>query len=284
MQASHSSALPLLLAALFFSCNPSATKNFSAAPANWQPAAAALPNAHAHNDYEHEPPLYDALSHGFASVEVDIYLAGNELYVGHEPKELEKERTLEFLYLEPLRQIIAQNGGKVYANLSPLVLLIDIKTDADNTYKALRRVLEKHEAMLTTFEQDAEKSGPVLVIVSGRRPRVFMQAERKRYAAYDGRLEDLRAPAGSEFIPLISDDWSKNFSWRGEGEMPAEEKEKLQEMTSAAHQRGQRIRFWATPDEAESAREAVWRELLANGVDLIGTDDLAALQKFLSSN
>lgn len=276
-------AFPLLLAAFLISCHPSATKNFSAAPTNWQPATTALPNAHAHNDYEHEHPLYDALSHGFASVEVDIYHAGTELYVGHEPKELEKERTLEFLYLEPLRQILEQNGGKIYANLSPFVLLIDIKTDADNTYKALRRVLSKYEAMLTTFEHDREKSGPVLVIVSGRRPRLFMQAERKRYAAYDGRLEDLRAPAGSEFIPLISDDWEKNFSWRGEGEMPAEEKEKLQEIASAAHQRGQRIRFWATPDEASPAREALWRELVVNGVDLIGTDDLAALQKFLSS-
>jgi hypothetical protein len=276
-------SLWILSAALLFSCNPFATKNFAEAPANWQPATSALTHAHAHNDYEHEHPLYDALSHGFASVEVDIYHAGTELYVGHEPKELQKERTLKFLYLEPLRQIIEKNGGKVYANLSPLVLLIDIKTDADNTYKALRRVLAKYEAMLTTFELDVEKSGPVLVIVSGRRPRLLMQAEKKRYAAYDGRLEDLRAPAGSEFIPLISDDWSKNFSWRGEGEMPAEEKEKLKEITNAAHQRGQRIRFWATPDEATPGREAVWRELLANGVDLIGTDDLAALQKFLSS-
>lgn len=250
-------------------------------PTDWQPAASAFPQAHAHNDYLHEHPLYDALSRGFVSIEVDIYLAGNELYVGHEPKELQKERTLTYLYLEPLRALLQQNGGKVYANLSPFVLLIDIKTDADNTYKALRRVLAKYEAMLTTFEQDREKSGPVLVIVSGRRPRLFMQAERKRYAAYDGRLEDLRAPATSAFMPLISDDWSKNFSWRGEGEMPQAEREKLQQIIAGAHARGQRIRFWDTPDEATSSREAVWRELVANNIDLIGTDDLAGLREFL---
>ena len=121
---------------LFFACHRSATNKNTNAPANWQLADTALPQAHAHNDYLHESPLYDALRHGFASVEVDIYLAGNELYVGHEPKELRKDRTLAFLYLEPLRQILAQNGGKIYANFTPFTLLIDIKTDADNTYKA----------------------------------------------------------------------------------------------------------------------------------------------------
>ena len=33
-----------------------------------------LPRAHAHNDYMHERPLYDALSHGFGSIEADVFL------------------------------------------------------------------------------------------------------------------------------------------------------------------------------------------------------------------
>lgn len=264
-----------------WACHKSSLQ-ISSPPADWQPAASALPQAHAHNDYLHEHPLYDALSRGFASIEVDIYHAGNELYVGHEPKELQKDRTLTYLYLDPLRSLIEQNSGKVYGNLSPLILLIDIKTDADNTYKALRRVLKKYEAILTTFENDVAKPGPLLVIVSGRRPRVLMQAERKRYAAYDGRLEDLNMPATSAFIPLISDDWSKNFTWRGEGEMPHAEREKLQQIVASAHARGQRLRFWDTPDAATATREAVWRELLQQKVDLIGTDDLQGLSEFLA--
>ncbi|MEU9588105.1 hypothetical protein AB0D70_32420, partial [Streptomyces werraensis] len=46
------------------------------------PASAAgaqpLPRAHAHNDYEHDRPLLDALDHGFTSVEADIYLVDGE--------------------------------------------------------------------------------------------------------------------------------------------------------------------------------------------------------------
>ena len=32
-----------------------------------------LERAHAHNDYEHARPLLDALSHGFTSVEADVW-------------------------------------------------------------------------------------------------------------------------------------------------------------------------------------------------------------------
>lgn len=57
--------------------------------------------AHAHNDYEHPRPLFDALDHRFGSVEADIYLVGDQLLVAHDPVELDPTRTLESLYLAP---------------------------------------------------------------------------------------------------------------------------------------------------------------------------------------
>ena len=77
-----------------------------------------LPNAHAHNDYEHKRPLFDALAHGFGSVEADVFLVRGQMLVGHTAIDLRPERTLEKLYLEPLRQRIKANGGRVYKNVS----------------------------------------------------------------------------------------------------------------------------------------------------------------------
>jgi hypothetical protein len=54
----------------------------SAPPAAVEPARP-LPQAHAHNDYEHRRPLLDALSHGFTGVEADIYLVDGKLLVAH---------------------------------------------------------------------------------------------------------------------------------------------------------------------------------------------------------
>ena len=92
-----------------------------------------LPAAHAHNDYEQKRPLFDALDHGFGSVEADVFLVKGELLVGHTFLQLQRERTLERLYLDPLRALIKQNGGKVYRDGPVLWLLIDVKTEEKST-------------------------------------------------------------------------------------------------------------------------------------------------------
>jgi Glycerophosphoryl diester phosphodiesterase family len=240
-----------------------------------------LEQAHAHNDYEHERPLYDALGHGFTSVEADIWLVFGELFVAHDAHELQMGRTLESLYLEPLRERITENGGSVYPEGGTLTLLIDIKTDGEATYQALHEVLAQYDDILTTYTGDQVEEGPVTAIISGNRPRELMEAQATRYAGYDGRMDDLGAGDSASFIPLISDNWTKLFTWTGEGEMPQAERQELERIVETAHANGQRVRFWATPDEAGAARENLWNVLAEVGVDHINTDDLEGLETFL---
>src|ERR1041385_7080672 len=93
-----------------------------------------LIHAHAHNDYEHKRPLLDALDHGFCSVEADIFLASGKLLVAHERHMTNPEKTLEALYLDPLRERVKKNRGRVYAHGPEFTLLIDLKTDWHTTY------------------------------------------------------------------------------------------------------------------------------------------------------
>ena len=50
---------------------------------NAEESSKPLGQAHAHNDYYHKRPLVDALSHGFCSVEADVFLKNGKLLVGH---------------------------------------------------------------------------------------------------------------------------------------------------------------------------------------------------------
>src|SRR6201986_2422729 len=108
-----------------------------AARADDKPAVVPLRHAHAHNDYEHPRPLFDALDNGFCSVEADIFLTPDGLLVGHTQKDLKPGRTLEALYLEPLRELVKANGGRVYPGGPTIFLLIDVKTNAKETCAAL---------------------------------------------------------------------------------------------------------------------------------------------------
>ncbi len=246
------------------------------APAAAQPVP--LPRAHAHNDYEHPRPLLDALDHGFCSVEADVHLVAGELLVAHDRRDARPGRTLQALYLDPLRARIQHNAGRVYPDGPPFILLIDIKSNAEATYEALRRLLGQYADILTVFNAGTVDEGPVTAIVSGNRPRAMMQAEAVRYAAFDGRLDDLDAdpPASASFMPLVSSHWAAVARWRGRGALSEKARRRLQEAVEKAHAQGRKIRFWATPDDP-----AVWRVLFDAGVDLLNADDLARLQAFL---
>ncbi len=240
-----------------------------------------LPKAHAHNDYRHARPLLDALSHGFCGVEADIFLVDGDLLVAHDRRELKPDRTLRSLYLDPLRKCIAANEGRVYRKGPMVTLLIDFKTAAAPTYEALYKMLAEYSDIVTSFGPDGRKDKALIVIVSGNRPRDLMASQKIRYAFYDGRLADLESNAPADLIPLISDRWASHFRWRGEGPMPAEESRKLRDIVEKAHAKGRRVRFWSTPDAPSAARQALWTELFDAGVDLLNTDDLPGLQKFL---
>ncbi|MEV8592233.1 phosphatidylinositol-specific phospholipase C/glycerophosphodiester phosphodiesterase family protein [Streptomyces sp. NPDC052012] len=241
--------------------------------------------AHAHNDYEHPRPLLDALDHRFGSVEADIFLVGDQLLVAHDPVDLDPSRTLESLYLEPLAARVRAHRGSVYRGYSkPLQLLIDIKTEGSSTYLELDRHLRRYRHLFTTYAHGRVLPGPVTAVVSGdRAARLPMEAQRVRRAFYDGRLADLGGPARASFIPLISDNWTLHFTWRGVGAFPETERAKLRQIVRTAHARGQKVRFWATPDLPGPERDALWGELVAADVDYLNTDDLAGLESFLDA-
>jgi hypothetical protein len=235
-----------------------------------------LPQAHAHNDYLHPRPLRDALDHGFCSVEADIFLVDGKLLVAHERAEVQPDRTLDALYLDPLLAQAHKNAGRIYPGGPPFTLLVDIKSDAEPTYRALSTMLARYAEMLSRYREGAVTPGAVTVVISGNRPRKLLEQEKLRYAAMDGRLEDLGSGAPPSLIPLVSSNWTMSFAWKGAGPFPAAEREKLKALVRRAHGGGYRLRFWATPDVPEA-----WRELRAAEVDLINTDDLSGLAAFL---
>ena len=239
--------------------------------------------AHAHNDYLHERPLFDALENGFRSMEADVYTVGDSLYVAHDRKDIKPGRTLRALYLEPLMEYFSEDRLSIYDSTSPLILLIDIKDHGLTTYKLLDHILNDFRKILCQVSPEGYVQGSARVVVSGNRPIEYMMKQTQRSAFVDGRMKDLSEAYSYLLMPLISDRWTKYFSWRGQGDMPEKERRQLRLYVQQAHENGQLIRFWATPDKPGKEREAVWIELVEAGVDLINTDDLTGLRSFLSA-
>ncbi|MCP5520303.1 MAG: hypothetical protein H7A46_01990 [Verrucomicrobiales bacterium] len=235
-----------------------------------------LATAHAHNDYEHARPLLDALDQGFCSVEADIYLVDGKLLVAHDRGKVKPERTLEALYLDPLQERVHRNGGRVYPNGPDCFLLIDFKSDAASTWPVLKETLSHYADMLTEFSDQGIRTNAVTVVLSGNSPRALVAAEPTRLAGIDGRLPDLSANPPATLVPWISESWSSQFQWRGNGPLSESDREKLERIVRQAHAQGRKVRFWATPDFP-----GAWEILRDAKVDLINTDRLADLRRFL---
>ena len=280
-------ALSLLFAACGSSPLPVTDEMDPATPpvdAVWRP----LNQAHAHNDYEHARPLWDAVDHGFMSVEADVYVSpialpglADTLYVAHDPQDIDPDRTLASLYLDPLYGLYQAQGVIQPNQTQAFQLLIDFKTEAESTWAALEAELEPYADMLTRYDNGQVTPGAVTVVISGNRPVDTLAAAPRRLAFIDGRLADLDNAPPVDLYSLISDNWTSHFSWTGEGEMPAEESEALDSLMARATALGYRIRFWATPDEPGEARTALWTRLADAGVHHLNTDDLAGLEAFL---
>jgi glycerophosphoryl diester phosphodiesterase len=253
-------------------------------------SAAVLPQqplgAHAHSDCHQERPLLDALEHGFTSIEADVHLVDGELHVAHDAEDVHPDTTLENLYLAPLAERARRHDGRILArHEQPLQLLVDIKTDPVATYERLHRLLSRYRTLVTRFDRWPAgyrvRPRGVTVIVSGNRPRELIRRQRVRYAAVDGRLADLPSREARDLLPIISDEWTRHFSWTGTGPMPPHERGRLRAVVETAHREGRQVRFWGTPEPPGAAGVAVVSELLAAGVDYINADDLPSLRAFL---
>lgn len=236
------------------------------------------PKAHAHNDYEHDRPLLDAIDNGFRSVEADVFLVNGALLVAHDPVDLSPERTLQRLYLDPLREFFSRQTSAAASNQPAFTLLIDLKSDGATTYLALNQLLSEYDDLFTHVDSQGFHQRNVQAIISGNRPMELVRSHLPRFAGVDGRLSDLESDATSDFMPLISDHWGRNFQWRGEGELPEDDRNKLSRILRTAHANQQRVRFWATPDHRHA-----WKVLDEAGVDLINTDDLEGLHRYFES-
>ena len=239
------------------------------------PGPVVLPRAYSHNDYEQKRPLFDALDNGFSDVEADVHLRGEELFVAHTGGGIKPGRTLRSLYLDPLLKRVRANGGRVYSGgPKGFLLMVEFKSDGDDSYRLLRRMLEPYREMLSVYTADRIEEKAVTIVITGHRPNDLLRAESLRYAGIDGDLGD-EGEDHPTLFPVISDGWGSHFTWRG-GRMDSRERERLAAYVRRAHDRGRKIRFYGIPD-----REEGWELLWLAGVDYLNTDHVAELKEFL---
>ncbi|MEO5889340.1 MAG: phosphatidylinositol-specific phospholipase C/glycerophosphodiester phosphodiesterase family protein [Ferruginibacter sp.] len=260
----------LLVFALFLFVNAVHAQNFI------------LPNAYAHNDYRHKRPLLDALNNGFTYIEADIFLRNDKLIVAHILPCLKKKRTLEELYFKPLLAYL-ENKEKDESQQKtiqpPLTLMIDIKSDANKTYAALIVLLEKYKSILSAYQDGSLTLRNVTVVITGHKPYDLINCNGNRLVFMDEDLRQAGTDSTINIYPIASCKYSNLVKWKGKGSITDGDIQRLTYYVAQAHKNGRKVRLWGSPEN-----KTVWTELLKCNVDLINTNKLKTLRKFLLSD
>lgn len=257
-------------------------------------------NFHSHNDYWRPVPFYSALSVGAISIEADVWLYNGTLHVGHEESALTNERTFDSLYIQPILSVLtAQNPNSSFltdgtthngvydtSSSQTLYLFVDLKTDGAETFPYVVDALQplRDAGYLTTFDGTAVTEGAVTVIGTGNTPLDQVQGVSPRDYFWDAPipyLDTIYSDITADVSPIASTDFAVQFpdvvSNQGLNDTQLE---LLQSQVAVAHAKGIMVRYWDQPGWPIGTRNAVWRSLWDNGVDLLNVDDLEGIANF----
>jgi hypothetical protein len=240
----------------------------------------ALP-AYAHNDYANARPLSEALELGFRGIEADVLLRGGELRVGHDAGDTRAGRSLEALYLRPLRARVRQCGW-VIAGGTPFLLNVELKERSRAGYDSLLRLVTRYRDLIQA--PDAPAPPPVEIVLVGWHPPLGSTRTEVELPLWrQQRITALASPGvqGSthEGVRLVSLDYGKTVGWSGRGPVPKRARQWLTALRAARDAASDRLaRVYNVPVDP-----SVYRLLLDAGVDLIGTKRLAASAEVLRS-
>jgi hypothetical protein len=292
--------------------NVSCSASSVASRRNKRDASHFIRRGHSHNDYFQDQPLDSAIKHGLNSIEVDVFPRNDELLVAHTVFELDSEKRIDNLYLQPILAMLKRSGSAtsdpgaieteshrpfplprrrrsramdsdsidflVPPDSDSLTLLVDFKGDAEKSVSLLHQVLAPLQPYLSMVDKNGEfHRGKVTVLISGNRPKEdqLTHSSGERFLFIDGRKHDIRTGTDTILVPLVSIPWRSLHLSRalGRGE------QHMRHLADQAHAQGKLLRIWGAPN-----REGLWRQMMNSNVDLLSIDDHARFSLFASAN
>lgn len=220
-------------------------------------------NVHAHNDYEHNIPFTQAYGLGLGSIEADVILRNDTLYVSHDEKDIDKRKLyFEQDYIQPLNAAAAIQPNRA------LILLIDLKTAAIPTLQKVVSILEKYPSLT--------KNTAVKFVITGNQPATADFNQYPRWIYFDGNIKNPDHLSQLDRIGLFSANFRDYTKWNGKGHISEGEFDVVRGVINKVHGLNKQIRFWGNPDNINT-----WYAFMNMGVDYINSDRIEELAIFM---
>ncbi|KAL2753920.1 hypothetical protein ACRALDRAFT_1062889 [Sodiomyces alcalophilus JCM 7366] len=205
------------------------------------------------------------------------------------------------MYIDPLVELLEEknsgvgNGPNSTArgvfDMNPsqtLVLLVDLKTRADETWPEVVRQLEplRQRGWLSSTTNDHVRYGPVTVVGTGATDfELLMQNSTYRDYFFDAPIDKVE---GSSFgvcnSYYASQHFRKAIGWVWFGSLSQNQLDRLRRQVAQVHSHGLKMRYWGLPAWPISVRNHIWDVLIREGVDMINVDDVQGAKREWKTN
>lgn len=231
---------------------------------------------HSHNDYTHAHPFWGAYEQKANFIEADVFPVSGKLMVAHSKNYIHADSTLSSMYLQPIIRLFQQRHYKTVSG-DPhysFYLMIDVKEKWDSVLPILMHELNQHPECFDRMKNPMA----VQIFISGDRPPDTTFHHYPEIIMFDG-LPGMKYPAADlKKVAEISSDFALYSHWDGRGTIADKDAQVLKQVIVAAHQEGEKIRFWGAPDTQDC-----WQTLISLGADVINTDRVKACRAFLDA-
>lgn len=254
---------------------------------------------HSHNDYWRQRPLYSALGSGCISVEADIWLVNNDLLVGHSFNALDRKKTLQTMYIDPLTKILERMNAPSFISLEKtpskypkgvfyqepqqsLTLLIDFKTTGQDLWPLVLEQLRplRDRGLLTFWDGNTRTMRPITIVGTGNAPFEMLTSNATyRDIFFDAPLEALEDKYNPTNSFYASSSLTRAIGPLFHFALSGPQSELIRKQVRQARDQGLVPRYWGTPRWPRGLRDDTWGLLLKEGVGVLNVDDLRAARK-----
>ncbi len=261
---------------------------------------------HSHNDFWRKRPFYDAVEKGVQGIEADVWLLDDNdttLYVGHHPYYLNKEKTLDKLYIQPILERLdnvnnpkyhlpqvknssdynGKTNGVFHTNQNAtLYFVLDVKTNGSTTWPKILKAFQplREKGYLTDFNGTHITYRQVTVIGSGTTPLEYFLTNKTRDYFFEAQLETLNSTFVHTISPIAATNFLTSVGKPGLNGLNETALKTLESQIQKAHSLGVKTRYWNIPEWPVRTRNAVWEQMLNLGGDFLNTDNLDAAINF----
>lgn len=234
------------------------------------------------NNFVTNNQLWESIGNGVFNFQADVMMIFGKLYVTSIMPENADHKlpTLSEAYLYPLFNQFKKNNGEIVPGYSgDIYLILNLLGQPAQIYKELAAQMNPYAEMLTYYDAEGKKhQGKLRILVNDKADFEKINKIKHSFLGLVGNMTDIDKNIATEKMPVIEVNFDELTSWKGVGNIPFEDFNKIKTVIQKVHSQGKKISINNCP-----AHKTIAELIISSKADFINTVESNRMADFFDS-